>query len=81
MLLLLLLFCSYLHIGWDVEKGNINSTGLIPDVLVSLTCPKLCAREFRGRHFLGLRIVPEELAKKFNIILPVYPGTDQIVEI
>ena len=68
-------------IGWDVEKGNVDSVGLDPDVLISLTCPKLCAKGFRGRHFLGLRIVPDELVKRFNITLPVYPGIDQIVEI
>ena len=67
--------------GWDVEKGDVNDCGLKPDVLVSLTCPKLCAKYFTGRHFLGLRIVPPELAKKFDVKLPDYPGTDQIVEI
>ncbi|KAG6808216.1 hypothetical protein H0H93_000415, partial [Arthromyces matolae] len=27
--------------GWDVEEGNIAGVGLNPDVLVSLTAPKL----------------------------------------
>ena len=67
--------------GWDVEKGDVYGCGLKPEVLVSLTSPKLCAKYFTGRHFLGLRIIPPELAKKFDVKLPDYPGTDQIVEI
>lgn len=43
--------------GWDVEKGNAEGVGLIPDVLVSLTAPKEGARGFTGRHFLGGRFV------------------------
>lgn len=55
--------------GWDVEKGPVerevaNKEGekveevLRPDVLVSLTAPKLGVRAFKGRHFLGGRFVP-----------------------
>ena len=57
--------------GWDVEKGKIpfpvkdvsgeggetEFSGLEPDVLVSLTAPKLGVKEYRGRHFLGGRFV------------------------
>lgn len=43
--------------GWDVEKGNAEGVGLIPDVLVSLTAPKEGSKEFKGRHFLGGRFV------------------------
>ena len=68
-------------LGWDVEKGDVTGSGLKPDVLISLTCPKLCAQYFTGRHFLGLRIVPPELAEKFKVKLPSYPGTDQVTEI
>ena len=69
------------YLGWDVEEGNVDSVGVEPEVLISLTCPKICAKQFRGRHFLGLRIIPEGLAKKYDVTLPVYSGTDQIVEI
>lgn len=44
--------------GWDVEQGNIEGVGLEPDVLVSLTAPKLGVKAFKGRHFLGGRFVP-----------------------
>ena len=40
-----------------VEKGNVDGVGLNPDVLVSLTLPKLGSREFKGRHFLGGRFM------------------------
>jgi len=35
--------------GW--EKGDELGTGLQPDILVSLTAPKLGAKSFKGRHF------------------------------
>ena len=45
--------------GWDVEEGNADGIGLNPDVLLSLTAPKLGVKDFTGRHFLGGRFVPE----------------------
>lgn len=30
--------------GWHVEQGNIDGSGLEPQMLISLTAPKLCAR-------------------------------------
>ena len=48
--------------GWDVEKGNAAGVGLNPDVLISLTAPKEGARGFKGRHFLGGRFVPRQVA-------------------
>ena len=44
--------------GWDVEKGNEEGIGIVPDVLISLTAPKEGVRSFKGRHFLGGRFVP-----------------------
>lgn len=48
--------------GWNVEKGDEYGVGLQPDVLVSLTAPKLGVKEFKGRHFLGGRFVPKCVA-------------------
>lgn len=68
--------------GWDVEKGDMQGDGLKPELLISLTAPKECAKFFQGRyHYLGLRVIPSELATKFKVKLPTYPGTDQIVRI
>lgn len=66
--------------GWDVENGDPN--GIQPEVLVSLTAPKLCARLFTGKHhFLGGRFVPPELATKYELNLPPYPGTEPVLEL
>lgn len=68
--------------GWDVEKGCPENGGIQPDMLVSLTAPKLCAKFFKGRfHFLGGRFVPPILAKKYNLDLPSYPTTDCCVKL
>ncbi|KAG6330885.1 hypothetical protein ID866_8203 [Astraeus odoratus] len=64
--------------GWDVERGPmVDGPVIMPDVLVSLTAPKEGAREFRGRHFLGGRV----LENKYELNLPEYPGVDQVVEL
>lgn len=66
--------------SWDVERGNVNK-GFTPSVLVSLSAPKLGSVGFAGRHFLGGRFLSEELEGKFDLQLPDYPGTEQVVEI
>ena len=67
--------------GWDVEKGDVANIGLQPDLLISLTAPKLCSKLFQGRyHYLGGRFVPPWIVEKYGLQgLPSYPGTDQIV--
>uniref|UniRef100_A0A6V7INK9 NAD(P)H-hydrate epimerase n=1 Tax=Bracon brevicornis TaxID=1563983 RepID=A0A6V7INK9_9HYME len=67
--------------GWDVEAGPPEQGAAIsPDVLVSLTAPKLCARKFQGRfHYLGGRFVPKKLEVKYDMQLPEYPSTDLVV--
>lgn len=67
--------------GWDVEKGCPDVGGIRPDCLVSLTAPKKCAEFFKGIHYVGGRFVPPELAKKYDLCLPDYPGTDCVVRI
>ncbi|XP_037573772.1 NAD(P)H-hydrate epimerase isoform X1 [Dermacentor silvarum] len=62
--------------GWDVENGG-DAEALQPECLVSLTAPKLCSRNFKGRwHWLGGRFVPPALAAKYELNLPPYPGTE-----
>ncbi|POW09455.1 hypothetical protein PSTT_06818, partial [Puccinia striiformis] len=67
--------------GWDVEAGNTpDQSYFSPDVLVSLTAPKLGVKAFQGDIFLAgdsfLRIF-----KSYNLNLPAYPSSDQVVEI
>ncbi|KAH9980054.1 YjeF N-terminal domain-like protein, partial [Lactifluus volemus] len=67
--------------GWDVEQGDAHGLGLHPAVLISLTAPKEGVRTFSGRHFLGGRFVPRSLEEKYQLNLPSYPGSAQIVEL
>ncbi|KAL5777315.1 hypothetical protein ACOSP7_010241 [Xanthoceras sorbifolium] len=68
--------------GWHVEEGDIGGEGIKPDMLVSLTAPKLCAKKFCGpHHFLGGRFVPPSIADKYKLRLPPYPGTSMCVRI
>ncbi|XP_050157630.1 pyridoxine/pyridoxamine 5'-phosphate oxidase 1, chloroplastic-like isoform X1 [Malus sylvestris] len=67
--------------GWHVE-GDGGIEGIKPDMLVSLTAPKLCAKKFFGpHHFLGGRFVPPSIADKYKLRLPPYPGTSMCVRI
>ncbi|GAV66799.1 Pyridox_oxidase domain-containing protein/YjeF_N domain-containing protein/PNPOx_C domain-containing protein [Cephalotus follicularis] len=68
--------------GWHVEEGDIGGQGIKPDMLVSLTAPKLCAKSFHGpHHFLGGRFVPPAVADNYKLHLPSYPGTSMCVRI
>eukprot|EP01100_Stratorugosa_tubuloviscum_P014884 TRINITY_DN821_c0_g6_i1.p1 TRINITY_DN821_c0_g6~~TRINITY_DN821_c0_g6_i1.p1 ORF type:complete len:232 (-),score=86.70 TRINITY_DN821_c0_g6_i1:107-802(-) len=65
--------------GWPVEESNPVDSIIQPNVLVSLTAPKLCALNFKGIHYLGGRFVPPKLALKYELNLPKYEGSNQIV--
>ncbi|XP_075503401.1 pyridoxine/pyridoxamine 5'-phosphate oxidase 1, chloroplastic-like [Primulina tabacum] len=68
--------------GWHVEEGDLSGEGIEPDMLVSLTAPKMCAKKFSGRHhFLGGRFVPPSVAENFKLQLPTYPGTSMCIRI
>jgi len=75
--------------GWNVEKGPKKPDGSVldrhlrPDMLISLTAPKMCAKFFEGNHhFLGGRFLPPKLGAKYGLEgLPKYPGTSQIVRL
>ena len=70
--------------GWGVEAGPPEDGAtprLRPAMLVSLTAPKLCAAHHTGHHYLGGRFVPRQLADKYQLDLPTYPGTDLVVKL
>ncbi|XP_075227189.1 NAD(P)HX epimerase [Lycorma delicatula] len=68
--------------GWDVEQGPPATGAIQPELLISLTAPKKCAKYFKGKyHYLGGRFVPPELEKKYNLQLPKYPGTECVVKL
>jgi len=68
--------------GWDVERGPPEDGGIKPQMLISLTAPKMCASKFDGKfHYLGGRFVPEKLESQYNLNLPKYIGTDFVVQL
>jgi len=76
------LFSIDIPSGWDVEQGDVEGDGIKPETLISLTAPKLFAKTYRGKnHFLGGNFVPTALAKKYDLVLPKYSGTDCIIKL
>ena len=69
--------------GWNVETGPETGSDVIqPEMLISLTAPKLCAAKFSGKHhFLGGRFVPKTMQEKYQMNLPKYPGLDTCVRL
>mmetsp|Transcript_31349 Transcript_31349/g.70962 ORF Transcript_31349/g.70962 Transcript_31349/m.70962 type:complete len:285 (+) Transcript_31349:178-1032(+) len=68
--------------GWDVDGGDLTGgANFHPDVLISLTAPKLSARQFVGRHYIGGRFLPPALAQRYNSKMPPYEGTSQVIEV
>ncbi|XP_015603338.1 NAD(P)H-hydrate epimerase [Cephus cinctus] len=66
--------------GWNVETGPPAEGGIKPEMLISLTAPKQCAKSFRGKyHYLGGRFVPRKLELQYNLNLPKYPGTELVI--
>jgi hypothetical protein len=61
--------------GWDVNEGPPKSEPFLkPSMLISLTAPKNCAQHFNGAHYVGGRFVPPNIAQKYELSLPPYPG-------
>lgn len=67
--------------GWDVDNGPASDNIFVPDNLVSLTAPKIAAKYFKGRHFVGGRFIDKKFAEKFGFEVPDYKGIDQVVEV
>ncbi|KAL3801214.1 hypothetical protein HJC23_012614 [Cyclotella cryptica] len=53
--------------GWDVDGGDLTGLNFHPDVLISLTAPKMSAKKFLGRHFVGGRFLPPVIAEKYGV--------------
>lgn len=71
--------------GWDVNEGPNNEqvADYQPDVLVSLTAPKPAARKLskKAKHYWGGRFISKEIAQRWGIEIPEYPGVDETVEV
>lgn len=69
--------------GWEVDGGG-KAEGAVrtPDVLVSLTAPKMCARGLQGvQHWVGGRFVPRRLCEELAFEVPEYPGIEGVVRV
>lgn len=58
--------------GWDVDSGDIDKGGFMPEAVISLTAPKQCMVGYQGEHFVGGRFVPPSVQARFQIDLPDY---------
>jgi NAD(P)H-hydrate epimerase len=68
--------------GWDVNEGDIYSSGFLPSSTISLSTPKLCMRMYPGDHYVGGRFIPPSLAQELKLILPDYgDNVSQIVKL
>lgn len=81
-----ILVCVDVPSGWGVDSGErVEGAVRVPDVLVSLTAPKVFAKELEGRegfvHYVGGRFVPERLKRELEFEVPDYEGIEQIVKV
>lgn len=63
--------------GWDVNEGyDPQSNALMPDCLISLTAPKLCAQHLESnlQHWICNHFVPKTLKDKYGLTAPVKSG-------
>ncbi|KAK2801987.1 hypothetical protein FQN50_007545 [Emmonsiellopsis sp. PD_5] len=70
--------------SWDIESGPPKEgpgAKFMPQTLVSLTAPKPLVRWYRGRHFLGGRFLTQGVAERYGLVVPEYPGVEQVVEV
>jgi hypothetical protein len=66
--------------GWDVEQGDIHSTGFNPQAVISLTAPKICMAGYKGYHYIGGRFVPPSIVEKYGLSMPDYGfNTNQVI--
>lgn len=64
--------------GWDVDEGPNSDKYLDPDMLISLTYPKLCSKYLHPKcsHYCGGRFISKKFASEFGIIpLNYLPGS------
>ncbi|WFD01262.1 NAD(P)H-hydrate epimerase [Malassezia yamatoensis] len=71
--------------SWNVDQGQSTSEiakQFNPNVLVSLTAPKSGSKAFSGeKHWLGGRFVDPTMGSRYDLRLPKYPDTSQVVDI
>ena len=72
--------------SWNIETGPPKEgvgSGYMPRALISLTAPKPLVK-FLGKdvkHYVGGRFLGADVAKRYDIDVPDYPGIEQTVEV
>ncbi|KAJ5099498.1 AI-BP family protein [Penicillium argentinense] len=70
--------------SWDIATGPPEEgpgARFMPSALISLSAPKPCVKFYSGRHFIGGRFLTKDIAEKYGLDLPKYPGIDQVMEV
>lgn len=73
--------------GWSVDEGrptgeDKSTPSFTPEVVLSLTAPKIGMKGFSARHLLGGRFVPEKIIAKYGLQgLDRYEEDQQVVDI
>ncbi len=49
--------------------------------MISLTLPKLGAKDYKGVHYIGGRFIPEAMIEKYKWNVPKYEGTETVLEL
>ena len=66
--------------GWHVERGDEEKKCIQPELLISLSAPKLCAKQFTGKyHYLSGRFIPFSMQSKYELNLPDYSEAELCV--
>eukprot|EP00299_Pterocystis_sp_00344_P017795 c8916_g1_i1.p2 GENE.c8916_g1_i1~~c8916_g1_i1.p2 ORF type:complete len:188 (+),score=36.26 c8916_g1_i1:219-782(+) len=75
--------CIDIPSGWDVENGCVSQDGLQPNMLISLSAPKLCAKHLPSNcaHYVGGRFIPPAIASKYGLDMSIYRGCEQYAKL
>ena len=71
-------------ISIDVPSGSIidgDTTAFDPYMIISLTLPKLCTRNFKGFHYLGGHFLFESLCRDLELEMPIFDGDYMITKL
>lgn len=53
-----------------MERGPVSACGVRPEMLISLTAPKIAAKHFTGpHHYLGGRFVPPAIMVRMPCVI------------
>lgn len=70
--------------GWTVDSEEQERPAFIPEMVISLTAPKLCMSRPGAvkKHYLAGRFIPPEVVEQFGLgsLLQQYQGANEFVK-